>query len=541
MRNPDRRCVDTLTGVLPSRGDDGRPGKTRDVRSRRVLRQDPHRDDPLLVCVLDRDGRILLFNEACERATGYRRDEVLGRDARDLVIPPREREAFGEFLTFVWRTGSPSPQVGHWQTKQGRLRLIAWSNHPMPGPGRRARRAGHDGHRPDRPREPEPGRGGRAGGRPRRQARGDRPAGHGAAGAAPGRHARRVRGQPGARVHRGLRGLRARARGQRLDRRALRKQAGTATVHGRHNRDNIDVFRVGERIRADPDSALARVRATVAPGAYGRLGRPRRRDRRRDVPHGLPLDGRRPRSSSRVRCGARSRSPARTRSRPTPRTGSGRSWSSPRLRWPAPQARADLTASRARVVKGGRSAAPPARAQPARRRAAAARLRRADAAARQGARGWAPCGDAAAKLLDDASRELDTGLAELRELARGLHPAVLGDHGLQRAIEALDRSAPAPRGPRDRARRAPARRTSRRRPTTSSRRRSPTWPATRRRTPPRVVVPPRRRRAAGRDLRRRRRRRGRLRAARASSACATRRRPRAARSRSAARPGAGPS
>ena len=35
-----------------------------------------------LVCVFDREGRILLFNEACERATGFRRDEVLGRDAR---------------------------------------------------------------------------------------------------------------------------------------------------------------------------------------------------------------------------------------------------------------------------------------------------------------------------------------------------------------------------------------------------------------------------------------------------------------------------
>ena len=87
-----------------------------------------------LVCVLDRDGRILLFNEACERATGYSREEVIGRDAREVVIPHEEREAFREFLTFVWRTGNPSPQVGHWRTKQGRLRLIAWSNHPMPGP-----------------------------------------------------------------------------------------------------------------------------------------------------------------------------------------------------------------------------------------------------------------------------------------------------------------------------------------------------------------------------------------------------------------------
>src|SRR3954471_9106402 len=84
-----------------------------------------------LVCVLDRDGRVLLFNEACERATGFTREEALGRDARDLVIPPEEREAFGEFLAFVWRSRAPSPQVGHWQTKQGGRRLIAWSNHPM--------------------------------------------------------------------------------------------------------------------------------------------------------------------------------------------------------------------------------------------------------------------------------------------------------------------------------------------------------------------------------------------------------------------------
>ena len=82
-----------------------------------------------LVCVLDRGGRILLFNEACERTTGYGRDEVLGRDARDFVIPPEEREAFGEFLTYVWKTGLPSPQVGHWQTKDGRRRLIAWHTH----------------------------------------------------------------------------------------------------------------------------------------------------------------------------------------------------------------------------------------------------------------------------------------------------------------------------------------------------------------------------------------------------------------------------
>src|SRR5215218_3945717 len=88
-----------------------------------------------LVCVFDADGRILLFNEACERATGFTREEVVGRLARDFVIPPEEADAFGEFLTYVWRTGTPSPQVGHWMTKDAGRRLVAWSNRLLDGTG----------------------------------------------------------------------------------------------------------------------------------------------------------------------------------------------------------------------------------------------------------------------------------------------------------------------------------------------------------------------------------------------------------------------
>ncbi|MEN3313298.1 MAG: hypothetical protein V7645_2627, partial [Actinomycetota bacterium] len=85
-----------------------------------------------LVCVLDQDGRILFFNEACERVTGFTRDEVIGGDARDFVIPPEEAEAFGEVLAYVWATGLSSPQVGHWLAKDGERKLIAWSNRLMP-------------------------------------------------------------------------------------------------------------------------------------------------------------------------------------------------------------------------------------------------------------------------------------------------------------------------------------------------------------------------------------------------------------------------
>jgi PAS domain S-box-containing protein len=47
-------------------------------------------------------------------------------------------------------------------------------------------------------------------------------------------------------------------------------------------------------------------------------------------------------------------------------------------------------------------------------------------------------------MLDRAGDELALALEELRELARGLHPAILSDHGLRAAIETLADRAPVP-------------------------------------------------------------------------------------------------
>ena len=49
---------------------------------------------------------------------------------------------------------------------------------------------------------------------------------------------------------------------------------------------------------------------------------------------------------------------------------------------------------------------------------------------------------AARAILADAGDELTVALAELRELARGLHPAVLADRGLRAAVEMLAGRAP---------------------------------------------------------------------------------------------------
>jgi signal transduction histidine kinase len=50
----------------------------------------------------------------------------------------------------------------------------------------------------------------------------------------------------------------------------------------------------------------------------------------------------------------------------------------------------------------------------------------------------------AARLLDASRGELQTALEELRELARGIHPAILTDRGLGAAIQALAERAPLP-------------------------------------------------------------------------------------------------
>jgi signal transduction histidine kinase len=66
---------------------------------------------------------------------------------------------------------------------------------------------------------------------------------------------------------------------------------------------------------------------------------------------------------------------------------------------------------------------------------AALTLRRAEAEVR---------GTPAEALVAEAADQLQHGLAELRELARGIHPAVLNDHGLAPALESLAARTPVP-------------------------------------------------------------------------------------------------
>ncbi len=84
-----------------------------------------------LVCGFDRHARIVRFNHTCEQATGYRAADVLGRDARDVVIPPEDREAFGQMIEEAWTLLRAHPAEGYWITSTGDRRLITWANRPL--------------------------------------------------------------------------------------------------------------------------------------------------------------------------------------------------------------------------------------------------------------------------------------------------------------------------------------------------------------------------------------------------------------------------
>jgi PAS domain S-box-containing protein len=80
-----------------------------------------------LVTVLDREGRIVLFNRACERVTGYTFEEVRGKHPWDMLLLPEDvekvRGVFGKL-----RAGQSNSYDNCWRTKDGRVREIAWTN-----------------------------------------------------------------------------------------------------------------------------------------------------------------------------------------------------------------------------------------------------------------------------------------------------------------------------------------------------------------------------------------------------------------------------
>jgi PAS domain S-box-containing protein len=88
----------------------------------------------LLVIVLDRKGCVLQFNRAAQELTGYSLEEVTGKPLWDFLPIPEEKTQVKRGVEELLRGGEAHGET-HWLTKQGRRRLVAWTNTAAVGDG----------------------------------------------------------------------------------------------------------------------------------------------------------------------------------------------------------------------------------------------------------------------------------------------------------------------------------------------------------------------------------------------------------------------
>lgn len=81
-----------------------------------------------LVVGLDLEGRIIIFNKACEDLTGFSAKEVFGKTIWDVLIPPEDLEGVKQVFDELRFEAIPNSYENYWITKNGEKRLINWRN-----------------------------------------------------------------------------------------------------------------------------------------------------------------------------------------------------------------------------------------------------------------------------------------------------------------------------------------------------------------------------------------------------------------------------
>jgi len=113
-------------------------GITRDVTEQKKVEEDLKKERDFvsavlntagsIVVVLSSDGRIVRFNRPCEVVSGYTFEELLGRFVWDFLIPPEQVEGVKEVFSALMSGMFPSKYENYWVAKDGRRKLISWSN-----------------------------------------------------------------------------------------------------------------------------------------------------------------------------------------------------------------------------------------------------------------------------------------------------------------------------------------------------------------------------------------------------------------------------
>ncbi len=85
-----------------------------------------------LVVVLDRDGRIVRFNRACQQISGRSLEQTVGQHVWNVFLIDEEKERFQEVFRRIWETQSRTEYETSWIARDGIRRTIAWSAALLP-------------------------------------------------------------------------------------------------------------------------------------------------------------------------------------------------------------------------------------------------------------------------------------------------------------------------------------------------------------------------------------------------------------------------
>jgi PAS domain S-box-containing protein len=85
-----------------------------------------------LVVVLDREGRIVRFNRACEQLTGLNFEQVHNQNVWDVFVAPAQKQEFQILFEQICSNSSRTEYETTWSPSDGSERTIAWSAAVLP-------------------------------------------------------------------------------------------------------------------------------------------------------------------------------------------------------------------------------------------------------------------------------------------------------------------------------------------------------------------------------------------------------------------------
>ncbi len=85
----------------------------------------------LLVVVLDKQGRIIRFNQACQKLTGYSFEDVKDQLLWEILLPPQQAKKLRQEAFKTWITGKGEDAqhyINEWVSRDGKRHLIEFTN-----------------------------------------------------------------------------------------------------------------------------------------------------------------------------------------------------------------------------------------------------------------------------------------------------------------------------------------------------------------------------------------------------------------------------